>query len=63
MLGVVLAQARQLCVEGDVAGGWAMLEDRLSLEERMTNRLLGCSAVAPVRMPESEEFRGFLTSG
>ena len=63
MRWVVLAQARQLCVEGDVAGGWAMLEDRLSLEERMTNRLLGCSAVAPVRMPESEEFRGFLTSG
>ncbi|MCA0941754.1 TetR/AcrR family transcriptional regulator [Salipiger pacificus] len=62
MRWVVLAQARQCCAEGDRAGGLAMLEDRLDLEERMTNRLLGCGAGTAVRMPEAEAFMGFLLS-
>lgn len=60
MRWVVFAQARQRCATGDLAGGEAMLGERLRLEERMTNRLLGCDAATPVLMPAVEEFLGFL---
>ncbi|MGR3821857.1 MAG: TetR/AcrR family transcriptional regulator [Salipiger marinus] len=58
---VVLAEARQRCAAGDLPGGRALLEQRLQLEERMTSRLLGCTKT-PVRMPDPEEFAGFLCS-
>ena len=61
MRWVVLAQARRRCARGDPEGGRAMLEERLRLEELMTNRLLGCRETA-VRMPASGEFSDFLAS-
>ncbi len=61
MRWVVFAQARQRCAAGDLAGGEAMLEQRLSLEERMTNRLLGCTETQ-VHMPGAANFRDFLRS-
>ncbi len=62
MRWVVLAQARKRCAAGDPAGGRALVEERLRLEERMTNRLLGCPAKTPVRMPAVDEFSHFLRS-
>lgn len=59
MRWVVFVQARQRCTAGDLVGAQRMLEDRLRLEERMTNRLLGCRETQ-VRMPAPERFGEFL---
>lgn len=61
MRWVVLAHARERGAAGDLSGGATMLQERLHLEERMTNRLLGCTG-AQVRMPRAGEFMDFLRS-